>query len=134
MSSEKTPLKECPYCRELIKEEASRCYHCRSWLNLTSAFQTTWSRTTGLRTSWYRSRTDKIATGVCGGLARNLDIDSTLVRVGFVALTLYGGHGILLYVLLRVLMPLEPLASEELMTRPPTTSPDQHPSGPPPMN
>lgn len=134
MNSEKTPLKECPYCRELIKEAASRCYHCRSWLSLTSAIQTAWGKTSGLKTSWLRSRNDKIVFGVCGGLARNLDVDSTLVRVGFVALTLYGGHGILLYVLARLLMPLEPVESEGLVTRPSSGLDQPGAEAPPPMN
>jgi phage shock protein PspC (stress-responsive transcriptional regulator) len=46
--------------------------------------------------------------GVCGGLAGYSGIDPLLWRVGFVGLTLAGGSGILVYLLLWVLMPLEP--------------------------
>jgi phage shock protein C len=52
-----------------------------------------------------RSGTDRMAGGVCGGLAEYSGVDAVLWRVGFVALTLLGGSGILLYLLLWVLLP-----------------------------
>jgi phage shock protein C len=52
-----------------------------------------------------RSCTDKMLGGVCGGLAEHTGIDSLVWRVGFVALTLAGGAGFLVYALLWVLMP-----------------------------
>jgi phage shock protein PspC (stress-responsive transcriptional regulator) len=57
-----------------------------------------------------RSRTDKILGGVNGGLADYSGIDALLWRVGFVALTLAGGAGIVVYLLLWVLMPAGPPA------------------------
>ncbi len=56
-----------------------------------------------------RSGTDRMLGGVSGGLADHTGIDVVLWRVGFVALTLAGGSGILLYLLLWVLMPSGPL-------------------------
>jgi phage shock protein C len=58
-----------------------------------------------------RSRTDRVISGVCGGIAEYLDIDAMLVRVVFVILGL-GGVGILLYFVLLILMPSpgEPVA------------------------
>src|ERR671916_3262064 len=55
-----------------------------------------------------RSRTDKILGGVNGGLAEYTGIDALLWRVGFVALTLAGGAGIVVYLLLWLLMPVGP--------------------------
>ncbi len=52
-----------------------------------------------------RSRTDKVIGGVSGGLAEYSGIDALLWRVGFVALTLAGGSGIIVYLLLWLLMP-----------------------------
>jgi phage shock protein C len=52
-----------------------------------------------------RSCTDKMVGGVCGGLAEHTGIDSLVWRVGFVGLTLAGGAGVLVYLLLWVLMP-----------------------------
>ena len=60
-----------------------------------------------------RSSTDKMAGGVCGGLAEHTGIDSLLWRVAFVALTLAGGAGILVYALLWVLMPPGPRAGDQ---------------------
>ncbi|MGY1802107.1 PspC domain-containing protein [Blastococcus sp. SYSU D00922] len=55
-----------------------------------------------------RSRTDKILGGVNGGLAEYTGIDALLWRVGFVALTLAAGTGVIVYLLLWVLMPAGP--------------------------
>ena len=54
-----------------------------------------------------RSRTEKMIGGVCGGLADYFSVDPTVVRVLWVLLTLLGGAGILLYVILWVIMPLQ---------------------------
>src|SRR3954470_22247574 len=57
-----------------------------------------------------RSRTDKVLGGVSGGLAEYSGIDALLWRVGFVALTLAGGAGVIVYLLLWLLMPAGPPA------------------------
>ena len=56
----------------------------------------------------YRNRSDKILAGVCGGLARYLNLDATVVRLLFVLLFFLGGHGLLIYLILWILMPVEP--------------------------
>ena len=56
-----------------------------------------------------RSGTDRLVSGVCGGLAEYSGIDAVLWRVGFVALTVLGGSGVLFYALMWVLMPAVPL-------------------------
>src|SRR3954465_10464687 len=58
-----------------------------------------------------RSRTDKILGGVSGGLAEYSGIDALLWRVGFVALALAGGTGVVVYLLLWLLMPAGPVGS-----------------------
>ncbi len=45
--------------------------------------------------------------GVCGGLSKAIGIDVTLVRIGFVLLSLGSGIGILLYALAWLLLPIE---------------------------
>ena len=57
----------------------------------------------------YRSRTDRKLAGVCGGLAQYFNTDATLMRVLFVVLALLGGPGLVLYLLMWVLVPEEPL-------------------------
>jgi phage shock protein PspC (stress-responsive transcriptional regulator) len=56
-----------------------------------------------------RSGTEKMLGGVCGGLAEYSGVDVVLWRVGFVGLTVAGGAGIVVYLLLWVLMPSGPL-------------------------
>jgi phage shock protein PspC (stress-responsive transcriptional regulator) len=51
--------------------------------------------------------------GVSGGLAEYSGIDPVLWRVGFVGLTLAGGAGIVVYLLLWVLMPSGPPRPDE---------------------
>ena len=73
-----------------------------------------------------RSRTDKILGGVNGGLADYTGIDALLWRVGFVALTLAGGAGIVVYLLLWLLMPAGPPLGAET----PTALRERPPLGP----
>ncbi len=62
----------------------------------------------------YRSRSERMIAGVCGGIAQYLNIDPTLVRLAFVGFTLAGGAGVLLYALLAIIMPLEPAPEGEM--------------------
>ena len=56
-----------------------------------------------------RSGTDRWLGGVCGGLAEYSGIDAVLWRVGVVGLTVAGGAGVVVYLLLWVLLPSAPL-------------------------
>lgn len=56
----------------------------------------------------YKSRTDRMIDGVCGGIAKYFNLDATLVRIAWVLLTLLGGSGILLYIVAMIVMPKEP--------------------------
>jgi phage shock protein PspC (stress-responsive transcriptional regulator) len=53
----------------------------------------------------FRSQTDKMLGGVCGGLAQYLGIDSTWVRIFFVLLLIGSGVGFPIYVLLWIVIP-----------------------------
>jgi len=56
-----------------------------------------------------KSRYDSRFMGVCGGVARYLGFDSTLVRIAFIASVFFGyGTPILLYFALAVILPKEP--------------------------
>jgi phage shock protein C len=54
-----------------------------------------------------RSSTDRMIAGVCGGLARWLGWDPTLVRVGYVVVSILSAAfpGILVYIVLWIVMP-----------------------------
>jgi phage shock protein PspC (stress-responsive transcriptional regulator)/predicted membrane protein len=54
-----------------------------------------------------RSREDRVLGGVCGGLGRYFDVDPVLFRIGAVALVLFGGAGLLLYLAAIFLIPDE---------------------------
>ena len=54
-----------------------------------------------------RSRDDRLIAGVCGGVARWSGLDVALVRVAFVLLAVFGGSGLLVYVLGWLLIPDE---------------------------
>lgn len=54
-----------------------------------------------------RSTTDTMLGGVCSGIAHTYNLDPTLVRILFVAATLLGFSGILLYLILWVVIPVE---------------------------
>jgi phage shock protein PspC (stress-responsive transcriptional regulator) len=54
-----------------------------------------------------RSRTDSWIGGVCGGIARVTGVESWIWRLIFFALLLFGGTGVLLYLLLWIFVPSE---------------------------
>ena len=56
----------------------------------------------------YKSSTDKKLAGVCGGIAVYFNIDSTLVRLGWVVFSLLGGSGLLAYIIAAIIMPDRP--------------------------
>ena len=56
----------------------------------------------------YRSRTQRMIGGVCGGLGEYFDIDPTLVRLLFVVTALAGGPGLLAYIIMLIVVPSEP--------------------------
>ena len=54
-----------------------------------------------------RSVSDRKVAGVAGGLARHLDVDPIILRVGFVVLAFFGGAGLILYAAGWLLVPEE---------------------------
>ena len=55
----------------------------------------------------YRSRTDRMICGVCGGIGEYFNIDATIVRLLFVLLGVTGGTGILAYFIAAIIIPDE---------------------------
>ena len=56
----------------------------------------------------YRSRSNRVIAGVAGGIAEYFEIDPLLVRIIFLASVLIHGLGILVYIILIFVVPLEP--------------------------
>lgn len=53
----------------------------------------------------YRIEKDRKLCGVCGGIAEYFDVDATLVRLGWILLTVFVGSGILAYIIAAIVMP-----------------------------
>lgn len=56
----------------------------------------------------YRSKTQKMLGGVCGGIAEYTQIDVTIVRIVAVLLVLGPGPGLLAYGILWIVIPTQP--------------------------
>ncbi|MEE8352844.1 MAG: PspC domain-containing protein [Dehalococcoidales bacterium] len=54
----------------------------------------------------YRSRTDSVIGGVCGGLAEYFNVDPVIVRV-ITVLLIFSGAGLLAYLILWLVVPLQ---------------------------
>jgi phage shock protein C len=61
-----------------------------------------------------RSRTERWLAGVCGGIGDYFNIDATVIRVLFVLFALVFGSGLLIYIILWILIPLEPEVVESV--------------------
>ena len=72
----------------------------------------------------YKSRKDKMVDGICGGLAEYLNVDPNVVRILWAASVLFGGVGILVYVIAMVMVPANPdhirLKTDEKVNHSPT--------------
>ena len=70
-----------------------------------TAYDTTNDRRDALRLR--RSADDKMLAGVAGGIARYLNVDATLVRIGVAVLILLTGAGAALYIAAWLLIPAD---------------------------
>ncbi len=65
----------------------------------------------------FRSRDDRMISGVCGGLGEYFGIDPTLMRLIFVFGSFVTGSGLFwVYVIMMILVPEEAPASEAVVT------------------
>jgi phage shock protein C len=56
----------------------------------------------------FKSRTNKVFLGVCGGLAQSTGIDAPIVRLGFILGTIFTGSLLFwIYLGLAILLPVE---------------------------
>lgn len=60
----------------------------------------------------YRSERDKIIAGVAGGLGKYFNIDSTLIRIFFILMAVFGGSGLIIYIVLWLVIPTESSPSD----------------------
>ncbi len=62
----------------------------------------------------YRSRSNRMIAGICGGLGEYFDIDPTLIRLAVAFFTLWWGGGLLLYIIAWFIIPEAPQPEEQV--------------------
>jgi phage shock protein C len=78
------------------------------------------------RRSLYRCRHDRRIAGVAAGVAEFFDLDPTLVRLVWFVSIFFGGFGLLLYIVMAIIVPNEPLTEEEVAASADAGSPHRH--------
>ncbi|MEK9156938.1 MAG: PspC domain-containing protein [Patescibacteria group bacterium] len=79
----------------------------------------------------YRSSTDKMLTGVCGGIGEYFEMDSTVIRLVWALVVVFTGFvpGLVVYILAAVVMPMNPGAVSASTSIPvPPVAPVEPPS------
>ncbi len=98
----------CPKCGKEYAFSPNFCSHCGAPLGT--------SRQAPRRLM--RSRKDEKIAGVCGGLAEYLEVDSTLVRLIWLAAALFVGWGAIAYLIAWIIIPREPEAQSVTVVTP----------------
>ena len=92
-------MKRCPFCAEEIQDAARKCKHCGEMLEGKRGVDLS-------NLNFTRSRSDRMLMGVCGGIARQINLDPTLVRVlAAVAAFATGGAALVVYIVLGIVLP-----------------------------
>ena len=100
----------CTACQKTIIDGSTYCYNCGAKQPASgTAAQTPPPPAARAARKLMRSSTDKKLGGVCAGVGNYFDVDVTLVRVLWLLAVFCGGTGLLLYVILWLVLPVEPL-------------------------
>jgi len=87
----------CPQCGKEFTERVNFCCQCGTAMFTPPA----------CRKPLALSRTNRKIAGVCGGFAEYLGLDATLVRILWVMLVIFGGCGLIGYIIAWIIMPEE---------------------------
>ncbi|MGH9862426.1 MAG: PspC domain-containing protein [Candidatus Acidiferrales bacterium] len=88
----------CYNCNQEILEGSRYCYHCGAAQKVATPSE---PPAKPLR----RSRKNKMIAGVCAGFAEYFGLDITLVRVIWLLVALFGGGGLLAYIVCWIIIP-----------------------------
>ena len=99
----------CSACQKVIIDGSTYCYNCGAKQAGTGAAQTPPSPAAHAPRKLMRSSSDKKLGGVCAGIGSYFDVDVTLVRVLWLLAVFCAGTGLLLYLILWIVLPVEPL-------------------------
>jgi phage shock protein C len=61
----------------------------------------------------YRSKKNEVIAGVCGGIGEYFDVDPTIIRIIFIILTIWGGVGVILYIIGMLVIPYQGQEAKE---------------------
>ena len=101
---------KCSSCGTTLKGDSKFCMNCGAEIGSSDAnvrFSRPPEQYAGPK-KLYRSRSDRMIAGVCGGLGDYFDMDSNLIRVILVLFTAMGGAGLLFYLIMIVVIPESP--------------------------
>lgn len=56
----------------------------------------------------YKSATNRVLCGVCGGIGEYFNVDPTIIRLLFILLIFGVGSGLLVYIIAAIIMPEQP--------------------------
>ena len=111
----------CNHCKRDLAEHSNFCYYC-------GAPQQAAPHVPPVQKRLMRSSVDVKIAGVCGGIAEYMEVDPTIVRLGWVLVSFFTGivPGIIAYLVAWVVMPQAPVPvpATVIVTPPPATAPN----------
>ena len=102
----------CNYCGKQIQDDARLCAYCGRQVGQVAGQPQKLIRPA-------KGSPERRIAGVCAGFAEYFDIDVTVVRVVWLIVALFGGGGILAYIIAWILMPeAAPIVTPPMATMP----------------